>query len=106
ERGGSREVRDRHGALALPRVPRHRRAVLLRGGDRAPLLPGQLGGREGPERRRRGLLRGHHVRRLGVGHVPAGAVRQERAGGDVQGRQRRGARQARPAPRRGALQRL
>ena len=29
---------------------------------------------------RRGLLRGDDVRRVGVGHVPAGPVRQERAG--------------------------
>ena len=35
-------------------------------------------------------------RRVGVGHVPARPVREERAGGDVQGRQRRGAGQARP----------
>ena len=35
-----------------------------------------------------------HVRRLGVGHVPPGPVRQERAGADVQGRQRRGAQPA------------
>ena len=36
-----------------------------------------------------------HARRLGVGHVPSGAVRQERPGRDVQGRQRRGAREVR-----------
>ena len=42
-------------------------------------------------RQRRGLVRGDDGRRLGVGHVPAGAVRQERARADVQGRQRRGA---------------
>ena len=35
------------------------------------------------------------TRRLGVGHVPPGPVREEREGADVQGRQRRGAR-ARP----------
>ena len=35
-------------------------------------------------------------RRVGVGHVPASAVRQERPGGDVQGRQRRGAGASRP----------
>ena len=29
---------------------------------------------------RRGLLRGDDDRRLGVGHVPPGAVREERAG--------------------------
>ena len=45
--------------------------------------------------RRRGLLRGRDARRLGVGHVPAGAVREERPGDDVQGRQRRGAGEAR-----------
>ena len=41
-------------------------------------------------------------RRLGVGRVPLGAVREVRPGRDVQGRQRRGARQdrARPARRR------
>ena len=32
------------------------------------------------DRRRRGLLRGHDVRRVGVGHVPPGAIRQERQG--------------------------
>ena len=45
ERRGSREVRDRDGAHALQGVPGHRLPVLLRGGDRAPLLPGQLRGR-------------------------------------------------------------
>ena len=45
-------------------------------------------------RRRRGLLRADDARRLGVGHVPPGPVREERAGRDVQGRQHRGARQA------------
>ena len=35
-------------------------------------------------------------RRLGLGHVPPGPVRQERAGADVQGRERRGAGQERP----------
>ena len=46
-------------------------------------------------------------RRLGVGHVPAGAVREERAGADVQGRQRRGAGQARPrAAGKGRLRQL
>ena len=53
------------------------------------------------QRRRRDLLRGPDVRRLGLGHVPARPVREERAGGDVQGRQRRGAGQARPAVPRG-----
>ena len=37
-------------------------------------------------------------RRLGVGHVPPGAVRQERQGADVQGRQRRGAQPAEIEP--------
>ncbi|CAA9443388.1 MAG: Protein often found in Actinomycetes clustered with signal peptidase and/or RNaseHII, partial [uncultured Pseudonocardia sp.] len=95
---GPREVRVRDGADALQGVPRHRRPVHLRGGDRAALLPGQLRGRRGPQRRRRDLLRGPHVRCVGVGPLPAGAVREERARADVQGRQRRGARQARPAP--------
>ena len=31
-------------------------------------------------RRRRGLLRRHDARRVGVGHLPAGPVRQERSG--------------------------
>ena len=39
----------------------------------------------------RGLLRSHHARRLGMGHVPPRAFRQERAGSDLQGRQHRGA---------------
>ena len=51
--------------------------------------------------RRRGLLRGDHAGRLGVGHVPPGPVREERPGCHLQGRQHRGARQERPrAPRR------
>ena len=36
-----------------------------------------------------------HAGRLGLGHVPAGPLRQERPGRDVQGRQRRGAGQGR-----------
>ena len=78
--------------------------VLLRRGDRAPVLPHQLRRRAGAhQRRRRGVLRGAHDRRLGVGHVPPGPVREERARAHLQGRQRRGARQARaPGPRRRA----
>src|SRR3954453_22627566 len=86
ERGGSREVRNRDGAAALSGVPRHRPPVLLRGGDRAAVLPRELGGPAGAQRRRRGLLRGDDVGCVGVGHVPPGALRQERPGGDVQGR--------------------
>src|SRR6185312_7538974 len=97
ERRGSREVRDRDGAHPLQGVPGHRVPVLLRGGDRAPLLPGELRGRGRAQRGRRDLLRGPDVRRLGVGHVPPGSLREERPGADVQGRERRGARQAGPA---------
>ncbi|CAA9314640.1 MAG: Protein often found in Actinomycetes clustered with signal peptidase and/or RNaseHII, partial [uncultured Frankineae bacterium] len=96
ERRGAREVRDRDGAAALPGVPRHRPAVRLRGRDRAPLLPGQLGGRAAAHLRGRGLVRADAHRRLGVGHVPPGALREVGAGADLQGRQRREAREARP----------
>src|SRR5947199_4026242 len=90
ERGGSREVRDRDGAAALPGVPRHRAPVLLRGGDRAPVLPGQPGRPARTQLRRRGLLRGGDAGRMGLGPVPAGPLRQERPGDDFQGRQCRG----------------
>ncbi len=91
ERGGSREVRDRDGADALPGVPRRRRHLQVRRGDRPALLPVQPGRREGPHRGRRRVLRGLDDRRLGLGHVPPRPVRQERQGADLQGRQRRGA---------------
>src|SRR5680860_1434161 len=84
-------IRDRDGASALPRVPRRRRAVLPRGGDRAALLPGQLRRRPAAVGGRRGLLRADARRRLGLGRVPVGAFRQERQGRHLQGRQRRGA---------------
>ena len=52
----------------------------LRRRDRAPVLPHQPRRPAGAQHRgRRGLLRGDDGRRLGLGHVPPGAVRQERA---------------------------
>ena len=43
-------------------------------------------------RERRSLLRARAAGRVGLGHVPPGALRRQRAGRDVQGRQHRGAR--------------
>src|SRR5680860_288678 len=91
ERGGSREVRDRDGAPPLSRVSRRGGDLQVRRGDGPAFLPVQPGGREGAHRGRGRVLRGDDDRRLGVGHVPPGAVREEREGADVQGRQRRGA---------------
>ena len=71
----------------------------VRRGDRPPLLPVQPGRREGAHRGRRRVLRGLDDRRLGVGHVPPGPVRQERQGADLQGRQRRGAQPRRTSTR-------
>ena len=71
----------------------------VRRGDRPPLLPVQPGRREGAHRGRRRVLRGVDDRRVGVGHVPPGAVRQERQGADLQGRQRRGAQRRRRSTR-------
>src|SRR3954452_1238111 len=92
---GPREVRDRDGARALSGVPRRRPSVLLRRRDRAPVLPDQRRAGERACRGWRDLLRGRHDRRLGLGHVPPRAVRQERPRADVQGRQRGGDRQGR-----------
>src|SRR5215469_12367549 len=97
ERGGSREVRDRDGASALSRVPRRGRPVHARGRDGAAVLPDQSGRPQRPPGGQRGgLLRGHHAGRLGLGHVPARAVREECSGCYLQGRQRRRAGQERP----------
>ena len=76
---GSRELRDRHGAAALSRVQGHRVAVQLCRRDRAPLLPDQRGRPPAAQRRRRDLLRADDARRVGVGHVPSGAVREDGA---------------------------
>src|ERR1700722_4522761 len=97
ECGGSREVRDRDGAPALPRVPGRGRAVQPCRRDRAPLLPDQPGGAERPHgRQRRGVLRGHDAGCLGVGHVPACAFREECTSCYIQGRERRGTGEERP----------
>src|SRR4028118_2216827 len=66
EHRGPGEVRDRDGAAALSRVPGHRPAVHLRGGDRAALLPRQLRGPAGPRSGRRGLLPPSALRRLAL----------------------------------------
>src|SRR6478752_5588032 len=81
--------------LAVYRVQRRGGPVLGRGGDRTTLLPGEPGGPPGPVGRRRGVLRAAARRRVGVGRLPLGAVREVRARRDVQGRQRRGAREGR-----------
>ena len=79
ERRGSREVRDRDGAAALSRVPRHRRPFsYVVETERRFYLTNSVD-LQVAQRRRRGLLRGPDVRRLGLGHVPAGPVREERA---------------------------
>src|SRR5690606_19401986 len=44
----SREVRNRDGAVALSRVPRRRRALLVRRRDRAAFLPDQQRRLPGP----------------------------------------------------------
>ena len=96
EFGGSREVRDRDGAAALPRVPRRRRPLLPRGRDRARFY---LANSVDVKVRADGGEVYFDVtmqRRLGLGHLPSGALRQERARRDLQGRQRRGAGQVRP----------
>ena len=68
------------------------RHVPLRGRDRAALLPGQRGERPTWSTTAHGpLVEVELKRRLGVGHVPPQPVRAERAGAQLQGRQRRGA---------------
>src|SRR5699024_4528483 len=84
------------GTGAVPRVPRCGEPVLLRGGDRAALLPGQSCGSAGAFGRWRGVLRADPDRCVGVGHLPLGPVRAFGACGDLQGRERRGAVQTGP----------